>query len=134
VERISREVYAESVDIGGRRCIRVGGETHWAETQREHGDPARAQQTTVQAASASPIWERLEIFVRDQGLRVLQAVLDDTLPTIVHHPATLVAEGINLALIDDQDCRDDAAIDTWANDIIHVRSLECMLSLSTMFG
>ena len=63
-----------------------------------------------------------------------RAGIDDTLPTTVHHPATLVAEGINLALIDDQDCRDAAAIDTWANDTIHVRSLECMLSLSTMFG
>ena len=53
----------------------MGGATHQVETRLQKGDPARAQQTTLQPSSSSPIWERLATFVREQVQRLIQALL-----------------------------------------------------------
>jgi len=63
-----------------------------------------------------------------------RASIDDTYPTAVHCQETLVAQGIHLALLDEQNCRDAAASHARWNNAIHVRSLECMVSLSPMIG
>jgi putative transposase len=64
----------------------VGGETHRAETRLEKGDTAMEQQTTSHASSSSPIWERLEAFVREQIQRLIQALLEEELTMLVGRP------------------------------------------------
>jgi hypothetical protein len=41
------------------------------------GDTAVKQQTTTQSSSSSQIWERLEVFVREQVQRFIQALFDE---------------------------------------------------------
>jgi putative transposase len=53
----------------------VGGETHRAETRPEKGDTAMEQKSTLPPSSSSPLWERLEAFVREQVQRLIQALL-----------------------------------------------------------
>ena len=60
--------------------------------------------------------------------------IDDIYPTAVHCQEALIAQGIHLALIDNQNCRDAAASHARRNNAIHVRSLDCMVSLSPMIG
>ena len=44
------------------------------------------QQTTSQASASSPIWERLEAFVREQIQRVIQAVLEEEITELLGRP------------------------------------------------
>lgn len=44
------------------------------------------QQTTSQASSSSPIWERLEAFVREQVQRFIQAVLEEEMTELLGRP------------------------------------------------
>lgn len=55
----------------------MGGETHWAKVQLKTGDTAMAEKTTVQASLSSPMWERLEAFVREQVQRFIQTRLEE---------------------------------------------------------
>jgi putative transposase len=45
-----------------------------------------AQQTTWQASSSSPIWERLELFVREQLQRFIQTLLEEEVTALVGRP------------------------------------------------
>jgi putative transposase len=44
------------------------------------------QQTTSQASSSSPIWERLEAFVREQVQRFIQAMLEEEMTELLGRP------------------------------------------------
>jgi hypothetical protein len=68
----------------------VGGETHRAETRLKKGDTAMTQKTTSQASSSSPIWERLEAFVREQVQRLIQALLEEESTVLLGRPAGAV--------------------------------------------
>jgi putative transposase len=46
------------------------------------------QQTTAQASSSSPIWARLEAFVRAQGQRCIQAVLEEEMTERLGRPTS----------------------------------------------
>jgi hypothetical protein len=44
------------------------------------------QQTTSHASSSSPIWERLEAFVREQVRRFIQALLEEEITALLGRP------------------------------------------------
>jgi hypothetical protein len=46
------------------------------------GDTAVEQQTTTPSSSSSQLWERLEGFVREQGQRFIQALLDEAITAL----------------------------------------------------
>jgi hypothetical protein len=50
------------------------------------GDTALEQQTTSQASSSSPIWERVAAFVREQVQRFIQAVLAEEITELWGRP------------------------------------------------
>lgn len=43
----------------------MGGETHRVETRLKEGDTAMEQKITTQGSASSPMWDRLEAFVRE---------------------------------------------------------------------
>lgn len=61
----------------------MGGETHRAKTRLKNGDTPLEQQTTSHASSSSPIWERLEAFVRDHVQRFIQALLEEEITALL---------------------------------------------------
>jgi putative transposase len=64
----------------------VGGETHQAETRLQKGDTAMTQQSIAQPSSSSPLWERLESFVREQVQRLIQALLEEEITALLGRP------------------------------------------------
>ena len=64
----------------------MGGENHQAETRLQKGDTAMAQQNTSHASSSSPIWERLETFVREHVQRLIQALLEEEITELLGRP------------------------------------------------
>jgi hypothetical protein len=62
------------------------------------------------------------------------AGIEGTYPTAVHCQEALIAQGIHIALVDNQKCREAAACHARLCDAIHLRSVECVVSLSTMIG
>jgi len=73
----------------------VGGETHQAEARLQKGDTAMAQQPTSQAPSSSPIWERLEAFVREQVQWLIQALLEEEITALLGRPKSARRRGID---------------------------------------
>jgi putative transposase len=73
----------------------VGGETHQAEARLQKGDTAMAQQPTSQAPSSSPIWERLEAFVREQVQWLIQALLEEEITALLGRPKSARRSGID---------------------------------------
>jgi hypothetical protein len=60
------------VEIGSRRCILVGDQSHRAETRlMKKGDTAMKQKTTTHVVSSSEMRERLKVFVRERIQRFI---------------------------------------------------------------
>ena len=56
----------------------MGDDTHRAEPRlMKTGDTAMEQQNTTHVVSSSAMWEHLEVFVREQIQRFIQALLEE---------------------------------------------------------
>jgi putative transposase len=53
------------------------------------------QKTTLQTPSSSPIWERLEAFVREQVQRLLQALLEEEITVLLGRPKSARRGGVD---------------------------------------
>jgi putative transposase len=53
------------------------------------------QQTTSHASSSSPIWERLEAFVREQVQRLLQVLLEEEITALLGRPKSARRRGVD---------------------------------------
>jgi hypothetical protein len=69
--------------MGSRRCLLVGDQAHRAETRlMKTGDAAMAQKPTSPSSSSSEVGERLEVFVREQIQRFIQARLEEEVTAV----------------------------------------------------
>jgi hypothetical protein len=61
----------------------MGDQTHGAETRlMKKGDTTMAQKTTTPPSSSSQMWEQLEVFVREQVQRFIQALLEEEITAL----------------------------------------------------
>jgi putative transposase len=76
----------------------MGGQTHRAETRLlKKGDTAMAQKTTTHVIASSERWERLEVFVREQIQRCIQALLEEEVTTLWGRPKSARRAAVDVA-------------------------------------